>query len=249
MANVRRGSGTFLLHALHRSGTQFIPQPLIGESKESTEESEMQDQIELERGTAIAASSQEDAAEKGYGPIAKALMGAAAGAAGTFALDRTDWLMWNHEDEQAKAQTNSVRPYGEPPAHVTAHKAEEILGVEPTPEQHEIAGVAIHYNIGIGPAIVYALVRDKLPIKGIPRGLLYGLGIFAVQDEILNSASGLGANLKKYPWQAHARGLFSHLAYGVATELMLNFMERSVKARRLGPLSGSDAQGAPRAAD
>jgi hypothetical protein len=202
----------------------------------------MQDQMELQR------DEQPDGADKGYGMAATALMGAAAGAVGTWALDRTDWLMWNHEDEEAKARTNRVRPHGEPPAHVTVSRMEKLFGIEPTPEQHEIAGVVTHYGIGIGPAMLYALVRDKLPGRGVARGLLYGFGVFVVQDEILNSGSGLGAKPKDYPWQAHARGLFAHLAYGVATELMLNFMEKSVKARRLGPASGSDAQGLPRAA-
>lgn len=212
----------------------------------------MQDQSEREPQAAtpsrFAPPSREDAAEQGYGAVAKALMGAAAGAAGAFALDRVDWLMWNHEDEEAKALTNRVRPYGEPPAHVAAHKVEEALDLDPTPEQHEIAGVAIHYGIGVGPAIIYALVRDKLPVSGVPRGLLYGFGVFATHDEFIASASGLAAAPGRYPWQAHARGLVAHLAYGVATELMLNFMENAVKARRLGAASGSEAQGAPRAA-
>lgn len=185
---------------------------------------------------------------EGYGMLSKALMGAAAGAVGVWALDRTDWLMWNHEDEDAKLRTNAVRPYGEPPAHVLTHKAEELAGVDPTPEQHEIAGVVTHYGIGIGPGVAYALFRDKLPGRGVLRGLLFGLGVFAVQDELLNAGSGLGAKPGKYPWQAHARGLVSHLAFGVTTELMLNSMEKAVSARRFGLASGSNAQGAPRAA-
>lgn len=204
----------------------------------------MDDQMVLDRKE----QSPGEVVRSNTGPVSKALMGAAAGAVGTWALDRTDWFLWDHVvDEDAKAETNRVRPYGEPPAHVAVHKAEERLGLDPTPEQHEIAGVAVHYGIGIGPAVLYALGRDKLPFSGVPRGLLYGLGLFLIQDEVLNSASGLGAKPQKYPWQAHARGLISHLAFGVATELMLNFMERSVSARRLGPASGSQAQGAPRA--
>jgi hypothetical protein len=206
----------------------------------------MNDQLELERPSARAVSSEAVRADTGI--ASKALMGAAAGAVGTWALDRTDWFLWDQEHEDAKAETDRVRPYGEPPAHVVAHKGEELLGLYPTPEQHEIAGVAVHYGIGIGPAVLYALVRDRLPLSGVPRGLMFGLGLFAVQDEALNAASGLGAKPNDYPWQAHARGLLSHLAYGVATELMLDFMTRSAAARRLGPDSGSDAQGAPRAA-
>ena len=184
---------------------------------------------------------------EGYGLASKALMGAAAGAIGTFAIDRTDWAMWKHESEEARLKTNAVRPGGEPPAHVMVGRVEKKLGLNPTPEQHEIAGVAAHYSIGIAPAIVYAMVRDKLPGKGVARGLLYGFGLFLVQDEGLNTLSGLGASPRKYPWQAHARGLIAHLAYGVATELALNYMDRSVRARRPGADTDGEPQGKPRA--
>lgn len=183
----------------------------------------------------------------GYGLVSKAMMGAAAGAVGTWALDRTDWRMWKHESEDARLQTNAVRPFGEPPAHVLASKVEQILGLEPTPEQHEIAGAVVHYGIGIGPAIVYSMVRDKLPAEGPVRGLLYGFALFLLQDEGVNAATGVGAKPQSYPWQAHARGLVSHLAYGVVTEMVLNVMDRSVRARRAGVETAGEPQGKPRA--
>lgn len=183
----------------------------------------------------------------GYGTFSKAVMGAAAGAVGTWALDRADWLMWKNEDQDARLQTNAVRPFGEPPAHVLATKAEQLFGLNPTPEQHEIAGALVHHGIGIGPAIVYSIVRDKLPGEGPARGLLYGLALFLLQDEGVNAATRLGAKPQKYPWQAHARGLVSHLVYGVATEMMLNLMDRSVRAARPGVETGGEPQGKPRA--
>jgi len=177
------------------------------------------------------------------GVAAKALMGAAAGAIGVWALDRADWFMWNHESEEARQRTRSVRPRGEPPANVAATKLEEMFGLHLTRDQHETAGFATHYAIGVGPAAVYALVRDKLPGKGPARGLLYGLGMFLLQDEALNTATGLGAKPQAYPWQAHARGLVAHLVYGVVTEVALNAMEKSLG--RTGDTARS-ASAAPR---
>lgn len=173
-------------------------------------------------------------ADNGRGLMSKAIMGAAAGAVGTWALDRADWAMWNHESADARRQTTAVRPFGEPPAHVLVRKAERRLGLNPTPEQHEIAGLLTHYAIGIGPAIAYSLLRNELPVKGPARGLLYGLTLFLLQDEVLNTATGLGAKPQDYPWQAHARGLVAHLVYGVVTELALDFIERSVQSREGG---------------
>jgi hypothetical protein len=159
------------------------------------------------------------------GGIAKALMGAAAGAIGVWALDRVDWFMWNRMDEADRARTRAARPDGEPPAHVVASKLEELAGVELSERAHDAAGDAVHYSLGIAPAVGYALLRDKLPFDGPVRGLAYGLGLFLVQDEALNAASGLGGRPGDYPWQDHARGLVAHLVYGLTTEVALNLME------------------------
>lgn len=165
------------------------------------------------------------------GSFATLMRGVVAGAVGTWALDRADWYMWDRVNEEARQRTRSVRPNREPPAHVLASKAEELLDLDPSRERHAAAGQAVHFGIGVVPAIAYAFVRDKLPGRGVARGLMFGGGMFAVQDELMNSMSGLGAAPRDYPWQAHARGLVAHLIYGVATELTLNAMEES--ARRL----------------
>ena len=166
------------------------------------------------------------------GTAGKALIGAAAGAVGTWALDRADWRMWNNEDAEARQQTTDVRPGGEPPAQVLAGTIEKAFHLDPSPEQHELAGQVIHYSIGIAPAVAYALFRDRLPGKGPARGALYGLGLFLAQDEALNTVTGLGADPRRYPWQAHARGLVAHLVYGVVTELALDLAGKALTRDR-----------------
>lgn len=155
-----------------------------------------------------------------------ALLGALAGAIGVWALDRVDWLMWNREDPRARAQTIRVRPGGEPPSHALVTKVEEFTGLNSTERQHDIAGNITHYSIGIAPAAGYALMRGKIPGNGVSRGALFGLSLFLVQDEALNSFGGLGAKPGAYPWQAHARGLIAHVVYGLTTEFVLNVMDR-----------------------
>jgi hypothetical protein len=56
------------------------------------------------------------------------------------------------------------------------------------------------------------------------RGLLYGLGLFLILDEAVNAA-GLAADPRRYPWQAHARGLVAHLVLGVVTDAALSVLE------------------------
>lgn len=178
--------------------------------------------------------------ENGPSPVATALLGAAAGAFGVWALDRLDWFMWRHEAPQARRRTTAVRPGGEPPAEVLVTKAEAAVGAEPSSRSHEALGQVVHYSIGIAPAIGYALFRDKLPGTGISRGALFGLGLFVAQDEVLNSVTGLGATPQRYPWQAHARGLLAHTLYGVATELALNAATEQLQRSRADDVKPDD---------
>lgn len=161
----------------------------------------------------------------------KVLAGAAAGAFGVWALDRIDWFMWNHEDARARAQTTAVRPGGEPPAQALVTKLEKASGHALSPEAHETTAQVVHYSIGIAPAIGYALVRDKMPVQGVAGGALYGLGLFLMQDEVMNTVTGLGAKPQSYPWQAHARGFVAHAVYGVATEVALSLLDNALAKR------------------
>lgn len=167
---------------------------------------------------------QDGAAER----LSTALICAAAGAVGTVALDRVDWFLFDREGEESKRRTKAVRPNGEPPADVLVTRVAEAVGADVDPATHQKLGVATHYAIGIAPAVAYALFRDKLPVQGVPRGLLYGFALWLLQDEVTNTVTGLGAKPQDYPWQAHARGLAAHLAYGVTTELALNAAEKAL---------------------
>lgn len=168
----------------------------------------------------------------GRNMAAAAAMGMVAGAIGVWALDRADYFMWDREDPETRAATAAVRPHGEAPAGVLVSEIEEATGRQLDDRQHDAAEQVVHYAIGIGPAVGYALLRDKLPGRGPARGLLYGLGIFLVQDEGINAVTRLGANPGEYPWQDHGRGLIAHLVYGLTTELALNAMEGLFKPKR-----------------
>jgi hypothetical protein len=158
-----------------------------------------------------------------------AAKGAIAGAIAVWAMDRLDWFMFEHEDQAARRRTESVRPEGLDPAHVSANRAAEAMGTELHPKQPHPAGVAIHYALGIGPAAIYGAFREKLPVERHGQdfwyGLGLGLGLFVIQDEGLNQALGLSGKQKDYPWQAHARGLIAHLTLGLVTNTMLNLLQ------------------------
>lgn len=156
------------------------------------------------------------------------LKGAVAGAVGVWVMDRLDWFLFRHEDQQARQRTEEIRPDGLDPAHVAVKKAARAMGTALGPGQLDSAGLAMHYALGIGPAAAYGALRERLPAPARGQDTLYGLGmglgLFLLQDEVLNQATGLSAKQKDYPWQAHARGLVAHLTLGVVTHAVLNLL-------------------------
>ncbi len=161
--------------------------------------------------------------------------GALAGAAGVWVMDRVDWFMVEHGNQKAWQQTQDVRPNHMDPAHNMAGMAAKAVGLEPPPQPHP-AGIATHYAVGMGPAALYGVARKHLPGGVMSRGLVLGLGMFLVEDEIINPLIGAAAPPTRYPWQAHARGLISHLVLGVVTEAVLSALDQP-KRRSGSPLS------------
>lgn len=160
--------------------------------------------------------------------LGNALKGVIAGAIGVWVMDRLDWFMFRHEDQQARRRTEQVRPGGMDPAHAAVDKIAHALGTEVHPKKENPFGMAMHYAIGIGPAAAYGVLRNRLPPSPQGRDYLYGaglgLGLFLIQDEGLNQVMGISAKQKDYPWQAHARGLIAHLSLGLVTNAMLNLL-------------------------
>lgn len=154
--------------------------------------------------------------------LALAVIGFAAGVIGVWALDRADWLMWNRSSAEDRALTTAIRPNGEPPAETLVSKLSYASDTPLDAETHRTASLVTHYAIGVMPTMLYAIFRNKLPVKGLTRGLLYGGTMFAAQDEGLNTLAGLGADPRSYPVSAHARGLVAHLIYGIVAEVAID---------------------------
>lgn len=158
-----------------------------------------------------------------------ALKGALAGAVATAVMDRVDWFLYRREPAASRQQTWAVRPEGKDPAHVVASRASVAMGGDPVPQGHP-AGAAVHYAIGIVPAALYGIAREHFPAVGAGAGLGFGLAMFVAEDEVANPLLGLAAPPQRYPWQPHARGLASHLVYGLVTEAVLGFLRRRTPA-------------------
>lgn len=172
------------------------------------------------------------------------MIGALAGAAGVWVMDRLDWFNYRHglDDAQSRAQTRRARPRGMDPAHLLAARVAESAGVALSPRQHDRAGLAVHYAIGIVPGALYGALRGRVPHLDAGRGSAFGLGLFLLQDELLNTAAGLAGPPQDYPWQAHVRGLVAHLAYGLVTDALCRLADagQNGPARSRASGRGSD---------
>ncbi len=154
------------------------------------------------------------------------LTGALAGAAGVWALDRLDWFLVDQEPERARRQTRLARPDGQDPAHVIANAAARAAGARLSPEQPHPAGIAVHYGIGMAMGAAYAALCRRAGVVGAGRGVPFGLAMFVLQDEGLNTLLGTGGPPGRYPWQTHARGAAAHALFGFVTDALLRLASR-----------------------
>ena len=153
------------------------------------------------------------------------LKGAVAGGVAVWVMDQIDWYMYDHEDPEAQRRTRRVRPEGMDPSHDTANKIAGAFGRELSPHEPHPAGIAIHYAIGMGAGALYGALQDRVPAVSTGRGALYGVGIFLTHDELFNTLAGSAARPTDYPWQAHARGLISHVVLGVVADTVLRLLK------------------------
>lgn len=105
-------------------------------------------------------------------------------------------------------------------------KVAALAHVELPEEQRRRAGPAIHWATGITAGALYAVMRKRWPALKSARGVPFGVGFFLTVDELLNPVLGLTPGPRVFPWQTHARGLGGHMVFGLATEAMLEGLDR-----------------------
>ncbi|AFZ66253.1 DUF1440 domain-containing protein [Deinococcus peraridilitoris] len=162
----------------------------------------------------------------------EAIKGTVAGAAGVWMMDRIGWYMYLREDERALQQELEARPNGMDPAHNIANRVANALGKQLVPPQPNPWGVTAHFALGILPAALYGVLRHRFRELSKAQGFLYGLSLFAMNDELVNPLLKLSGGPRAYPWQAHARGLVEHIVLGMVTDAVLRVMDRELHPPR-----------------
>lgn len=167
-----------------------------------------------------------------------AVKGASAGALGVWSMDVATWVLYRREPLRTLLREEHVRPFGKDPAHAAAERVRRLVGAEPQ-EQPNAAGIFLHYQLGMAPAVAYVRLRRRWPWLRTGRGAIYGLVLYVLNDEIAGRLLGIMARQRDYPWQAHLRGLVGHLVLGVVTELTLDVLEEP------STVTDGDAEGEP----
>lgn len=158
---------------------------------------------------------------------ADAIKGALAGGAAVWLMDQVGWFFYRREDPKTIRKETKARVKGMDPAHVAVNKLAGAVGIKLARKQPNRAGIAFHYALGVVPGALYGPLRHRVPALGAGRGVAYGLGLFLMNDELLNPLLGLASGPTAYPWQAHARGLVSHLVLGVATDAGMKALDQA----------------------
>lgn len=157
--------------------------------------------------------------------VLDAVKGGAAGALATVLMTRVTTFMYEREDQAARKREDAVR--GDKSSFATAAtRLFGLFGRKLGNEQAEKVGSALHWGLAVGGGALFGVLRRRVPALDAGAGLLFGTLFFLVMDEGVNSAFGFTPPPQAFPWQAHARGLVGHLAYGLGTGVQLRAVDK-----------------------
>lgn len=154
--------------------------------------------------------------------------GITAGVVGTAALVGTRSLLYRLESDEVRQREVAVRGENQQtPLQTPVRQVHGKLRDGDLSEEQEARwGKRLAWGLGIAGVAAYALARERLAPISRGAGIPFGLGVFLLEDELLFPLLGWAKGPKEYPWQAHARGLAAHAAYGVAAESTLRLLDR-----------------------
>jgi hypothetical protein len=147
-----------------------------------------------------------------------AIRGALAGAAATWLMDKVTTGLYEAQPPEVTKLEASGRPNGKSSVANLVDRVEAQTGITVPPSRRPAVENAVHYALGMVPGAIYGVVRRYVPFARLGRGLAYGLAVFALNDEYLNTKLGLAGRIEAYPPETHLRGLAGHAVLGVGTE-------------------------------
>ena len=131
--------------------------------------------------------------------------------------------MLQGQDPKVTEREIAAMPNGKPAVANLVDRIEAATGRRLEPSVKDRLASVLHYALGIVPGALYGLLR-RFPIVGAKRGLVYGVLLWLLNDELLNTALGLAAPPQAYPLESHARGLVGHIVLGITTDAGIDIL-------------------------
>lgn len=114
----------------------------------------------------------------------------------------------------------SEHPDRMPPTQVV-DRATAATGADVGEDERTQGAAALHWSMGVGAGVVYAVLAQRWPRVRSGGGALAGLVLYAATHATLLPAMGLAAPLQKQPQAALVWEPGSHIAYGIALDSAL----------------------------
>jgi len=153
-----------------------------------------------------------------------AVQGAVAGLAATWVMDRVTTYLYENESRTARRREDRVR-HGRTTYEEAADQIATRLGTTLNRRDRRRYGTALHWTVGATAGAVYgALGTNGRPT--LVNGLRFGTAFWLFMDETVTPALGITAGPRAFPWQAHARGLAGHAAWGLGAAASLRVLRR-----------------------
>jgi hypothetical protein len=150
--------------------------------------------------------------------LGDALRGAVAGAAATWAMDQVTTLLYMTQAPEVTEQEAAARRNGKGSVTNFVDLVEARTGLRVPEQRRPMVEQLVHYGLGVLPGALYGMLRRIVPAARARAGVLYGLSLFAANDEYLNTRLGLAGPPGAYPPETHFRGFAGHAVLGAATE-------------------------------
>lgn len=106
-----------------------------------------------------------------------------------------------------------------PSERLVATAYRNILHRPARPIERKVGGSAVHFAFGASVGALYGIAAEVAPEVTAGEGLPFGTAVLIVADEIALPLTGLAEAPWQTPARRHVYALFSHFAYGAATEL------------------------------
>ena len=121
------------------------------------------------------------------------------------------------DDGKNKSQSKKDEP-----ATVKAAKviSENVLDHKLKKSEKDPAGEAMHYLMGGVSGAIYGATAELTGVTTMGAGLPFGSTVWAIADEVVVPALGLGKSPTDTPLSMQASALTSHWVYGLTAEIV-----------------------------